>query len=433
MITTKKIAWSLAGNFAEIAIGFGTVILVTGFYPETEAGQWFVFVSFFSLIANIREGLIQNGLVRFTVGQSHEKQMALYKANALLNGAFDITISGIATLLFMHFDWYGLARFFVLFPIYSITYSMYRWIFFVHRSRTEVEKSTLMNVAFFIGLSSGAGLVMYYQWPLQYLVLVLAFASFVGLIAGISSLPMREIIQSKPNFKMFIEFIQFGKHGILRELTGTISTRISIFLTAGLLSYTDTAYLGVAQRYVTLLLLPNNAFQALLYPTIVKTTLTGRKADIVDMFKKQTSKLLSGMLMLCLLLILVSPLIIMTLHGKQYLPSIFLLAVSAMTIAVFTPFGGAFGSLANALHKPRLNSLIVMVNSVINIALSYFLITTIGLYGAVLAPLITEIFGFFWAQHLMVKMTGLRYSQIFQSIPDHYRQGYLKLKNYLIA
>ena len=226
---------------------------------------------------------------------------------------------------------------------------------------------------------------------------------------------------------MFQRLFHYGKHGILRELTGTVSTRINIFLTAGMLSYTQTAYLGVAQRYVMLLLIPNNAFQAILYPVLVNIALKKDPTLLKEEFEKQVSKLLSVMLVVAVGIIIVSPLIVDTLHGASYRPALGLLAISLITVALFTPFGSAFGSVVNALEKPTINSRIVIVNSAINITLSYVLIRYVGLYGAVIAPFITELFGFLWTGRIIKAQAGIHYADCFKRIPYHYRQWIKKL------
>ena len=428
MITHKKIAWSLAGNVVDVAIGFGTVMLITRLYDERTAGQWFVFVAIFSLLTNLREGFVQNGLVKYSVGVSPSEQRQVYKTNLITNLLFEGVMTTTVVVLFQLFRWYDLATLFWYYPLYSIPFAMYRWIFVVHRSQLRVEKSTLMNALFLVGLTTGAILMYRHQLPLFAMVLTLGGASTLAALAGAFSIDTLGILRARFDRAMFGQLMHYGKHGILRELTGTISTRISIFLTAGLLSYTQTAYLGVAQRYVMLLLIPNNAFQAILYPVLVKLAMQSDRAALRQEFEKRVSQLLSVTLIIATAIIVASPLIIDLLHGADYRPAQGLLAVSLVTVALFAPFGSAFGSVVNALEQPGINSRIVMVNSVINVTLSYLLIRWIGLYGAVIAPFVTELFGFLWTGRIIYRQTGIRYGVCFRAIPQQYKPWITKLK-----
>ncbi|MEM6845425.1 MAG: polysaccharide biosynthesis C-terminal domain-containing protein [Bacteroidota bacterium] len=428
MINQKKIIWSLFGNGVDIAIGFGTVMLITRLYSEETAGQWFVFVAIFSLLTNLREGFIQNGLVKYSVGTEDTVRNRVYKTNFLVNLLAELTISAFVVGFFQIFRWYQLDTLFLYYPLYSLPYSVYRWIFVVHRSQLRVEKSTLMNVIFLVILSSGAWLMYTQQYTILAMIFTLGTASLGAAITGFFSLDARSVFRSSFDRQIFQQLVHYGKHGILRELTGTISTRINIFLTAGLLSYTQTAYLGVAQRYVMLLLVPNTAFQALLYPVLVKIANSKNRPLLKEEFENQVSKLLGLMIVVALGIIVASPVIIEVLHGPSYQSAVGLLIISLFTVALFSPFGSAFGSVVNALEKPNINSKIVMVNSAINISLSYLLIRTIGLYGAVLAPFITELFGFIWTGIIIRKNANISYKSCFERIPHHYGYWIKKFK-----
>lgn len=428
MINQKKIIWSLFGNGVDIAIGFGTVMLITRLYSEEAAGQWFVFVAIFSLLTNLREGFVQNGLVRYSVGTTYDQRGRVYKTNFVVNLCLELLMSFVVLLLFQYFRWYDLQTLFLYYPLYSIPYSVYRWIFVVHRSQLRVEKSTFMNMIFLLVLSSGALAMYAYQLEIPAMIWTLGAASMSAAIVGFFSLNFRSLLTSTFDRKIFQQLVHYGKHGILRELTGTISTRINIFLTAGLLSYTQTAYLGVAQRYVMLLLVPNTAFQALLYPVLVEIANSKNHHLLKEEFENQVSKLLGLMLLAGSMIILASPLIIELLHGASYLPAVGLLTFSLLTVALFSPFGSAFGSIVNALDKPNLNSKIVIVNSAINIMLSYLLIRCVGLYGAVIAPFITELFGFLWTGRIIQKNSNISYKACYERIPYQYRHWIKKLK-----
>jgi len=428
MINQKKIIWSLLGNGVDIAIGFGSVMLITRLYSEETAGQWFVFMAIFSLLTNLREGFVQNGLVKYSVGIEETTRNQVYKTNFAANLLLELLISTLVFGLFQIFQWYRLEKLFLYYPLYSLPYSIYRWIFVVHRSQLRVEKSTLMNVVFLLILGSGAWFMYAYQLEISAMIYTLGAASLGAAITGFFSLNTLAILRSSVDRKIFQQLVRYGKHGILRELAGTVSTRINIFLTAGLLSYTQTAYLGVAQRYVMLLLVPNTAFQALLYPVLVKIANGNNMAQLREEFENQVSKLLGLMLLTAVVIVSASPVIIEILHGTSYLPAVGLLVVSLLTVALFSPFGSAFGSIVNALEKPGLNSKIVIVNSILNIALSYALIHTIGLYGAVIAPFMTELFGFIWTGKIIRQDANISYKACFERIPYHYGYWIKKLK-----
>jgi O-antigen/teichoic acid export membrane protein len=427
-LSNKKILLTLIGNSVDIAIGFGTVMLVTWTYPETVAGQWFLFVTIFSLLNNLRDGFIQNGLIKYAQTEDPAARKRVYKTSLVVTLLFELSTSFVVFSLFRVYNWFGLAELFAYYPVYSIPYALYRWSFVLHRSQLNVLRTNFMNALFLLILGIGATYIYLTHQELFSLVILLGISSLFAAIVGCYPLGLGSILLTPFDRVIFRNITYYGKHGLLRELTGTLSTRISLFITAALLSYTQTAFLGVSQRYLTLLLIPNNAFQALLYPVLVRVSQKSSPQELKLLFEDQVSKLLAAMLFLAAVISIASPFLINVLHGADYQPSIGLLVISIWTLAVFTPFGSAFGSIINTIGKPGINSTIVMVNSCINIVLSYFLISWIGLYGAVLAPLLTELFGFIWARKIVSRHTKISYTTIFEKVPNHYKDIFSKIR-----
>lgn len=428
LLSNKKILLSLVGNAVDIAIGFGTVMLVTRTYSEEMAGQWFLFVTIFSLLNNLRDGFIQNGLIKYSQTDDPVEKNKVYKTSLVITLIFELTLSLVITGLFRLFNWFELADLFFYYPCYSIPYALYRWTFVIHRSQLNVLRTNLMNASFLLVLGLGSTYIYLTHQPLSALVLLLGSGSLFAALIGCYTLGLEGILGSSFDPVIFRNIAHYGKHGLLRELTGTLSTRISLFITAALLSYTQTAFLGVSQRYLTLLLIPNSAFQALLYPVLVKVSCQNDPKELKTVFEHQISKLLAAMLFFAAIISFVSPWLIHVLHGPDYQPAVGLLIIAIWTLAIFSPFGSAFGSIINTIGKPQINSTIVLVNSMINIALSFLLISSIGLYGAVLAPLCTEVFGFLWARKIVAKHTHISYASIFEQVPGHYRDILSKLR-----
>ena len=129
--------------------------------------------------------------------------------------------------------------------------------------------------------------------------------------------------------------------------------------------------------------------------------------------------------------ILALSMIVIWIHGIEYQGAIGLLVISIWTVGVFAPFGSAFGSVSCALSRPDLNSRIVIVNGLINIGLSYFLILHIGVYGAVLAPFLTELAGYLLTDRILSRQLTVHYSDVWRRTFSQYKSHFIQLKSYL--
>ncbi|ACF12855.1 polysaccharide biosynthesis protein [Chloroherpeton thalassium ATCC 35110] len=431
MLNYRKIAWTLINNSLEILIGLGSIVLVTRLYTPEDVGAWSVFTALFFFVTKIREGIVQTALVKYSAGIDGESYWTVLKSSFWINLAIEVaicmTISTSGALGFFPL----LSALLMIYPVYSVGWSIYRWMLFVFQSRLEVELIFRMNLIIVSVLGVGFGLLVRQAWPLWAMVLVLGSASGLAAVYGTWRLGIKNLLQAKAQRQMVKDLLAFGKYGLLREIAGTLSTRINVFLTAGLLTFAEAGLLGVAQRFTQLVLIPNAAIQTLIFPKACELNNQAKNRDLKTLYETSVAMLLGMFLPMVAVIALFAEQIILLFNGSAYLAAAPLLTVMVITVALYSPFGNAFGSVINAISKPEINVMVVTVNSVINIALSVTLISTVGLYGAVIAPFLTETFGFFWIGILLKKELDISFLRCFLLIPKSYQNLYVAVRQKL--
>ncbi|PWJ38513.1 lipopolysaccharide biosynthesis protein [Sediminitomix flava] len=431
-ISLRKIFISLVNNFIEIIVGLGIIILISRFYDQEIVGHWVVFSAAVFFLAKVREGFIQTALTKFGTNSDDLQRNAVLKLNLFSNLCIELGISvviyGIVSLGFLK----EVAYLFWFYPIYAIPWSIYRWQMFAHLTKLDVKKVFNSNISVCLIVCVGILGIVSYQLPIQYLAVVLGLAGISGAFVGLYQLNGIEIFKAKYTKTDVKNLLYYGKHGILREFTGTLSNRINIFLSAGLLSFSETALLGVAQRYAQLILIPNGAIQSLSFPKACEivnqaSAIEERNVKLRKLYAETVSLLLGLFLGLLLVVFLFSEQIVVFINGEDYLDAVPLMLIIMFTLAIFSPFGSSFGGMINALGKPEINTKVILVNSVVNIALSVFMVHTFGLKGAVLGPLCSEIFGFLWISIILKKEIGINFIDCFLQIPKRYKEIIIKV------
>lgn len=97
-----------------------------------------------------------------------------------------------------------------------------------------------------------------------------------------------------------------------------------------------------------------------------------------------------AVLIVSILIVIAEPLI-RTLFGAQYLPGVEVLRVLAITL-FFTFLGYPVGSLLNASHRQNVQTTFIGLTAALNISLNFLLIPFMGIMGAALAALVSNIF-----------------------------------------
>jgi len=431
MLNYRKIAWTLVNNSLEIIIGLGTIVLVTRVYTPDEVGAWSVFTALFFFITKVREGIVQTALVKYSAGLDGPQYWQTLKSSFIINLALEASLSSIVALVGLINIFPKLSQLLILYPTYALGWSIYRWSLFVFQSRLQVEQIFRMNLLMVAILSLGFGLLVMLGSPLWMMVVILASASIVAAFYGLIALDITELISANFDKGIIKELITFGKYGLLREVSGTLSSRINVFLSAGLLSLSDAGLLGIAQRFTQLILIPNAAIQTLIFPKACELTNQKKSSDLKELYESSVAMLLAMFLPMVIFIGIFAEKLILIFNGSYYQHAAPLLVVMVFTVALFSPFGNAFGSVINAIGKPGINLKVVSTNAVINITLSGALIGTIGLYGAVLAPLITEIFGFIWISILLKQELNISFQRCFKLIPKSYQNLFDAMKQKL--
>jgi len=107
-----------------------------------------------------------------------------------------------------------------------------------------------------------------------------------------------------------------------------------------------------------------------------------------------------------------------------------ILSIYLLISTIITPFGTAFGSLVTALGKPAIAFRIVLINTVINISASYYLMKEIGLWGAPVALAATEVIGFVIVAKISNQLAGIKITAILTRIVNLYLKNFLQLVTY---
>ncbi len=417
---TKKGLLAIANNGIEFLIGSLLLVLVTMVYSIEEAGAWIVFLTLLFVGTKFREGITQTSLMKYSVGVNEKQRFSVYWISIGLTIIVELLLGLTAFIS---------ATFFIDEPLnfllrnyiwLALPQALFRLFQFISQSRLDVKSMINSNIVLLNIMSLVLMFVFTNELAFGELPKAISIAYWVGL--GWQLL-MHNAFSWKLNFKQiqFPEgYLDFAKNGLLRELFGTISSRAYILFTAGLIGYTESALVGIASRYANLIYLPNSAYQGLLYPKACEMVNRGSVQTMFHYYRRAISWMQAGFVPYVSVLISAGSFGIIILHGTEYLASIPFFIVLVLAGAFISPYGHAFGSVSQAAGRPDLVTKVVLINSCLNLSLSYILIVLFGVWGAILSPIITDLIGLFMIQVILRKVFKNRiiesYSNLFNRL-----------------
>ncbi len=388
MLHKKKIIGALGGNLIETIVGFLVIMFVTRNYTQAETGVYFIVIAIISILNNLKEGFLQNGFVKFLVENEFESRV--------LKTGFTISFIGeiVKILIFISISLFyqPIQTYIIFYSFYTLTYSLYRMMLFVHKSKLDMKEIVSGNLIILVATAVGVGVIYRLSLAAEWLFLVMGLTNLLALIF----IPSNRKLLMANAFRgydkvVFQKIFSFGKYGFLKEVSGSIAHQAAIFISAYLLTLEATSILGLATRYTILISIPGASLAGMLYPIILKHS--GNRAALVEAARDGIGKMYALLIPIAIVIIIGSPFAIYLLHGAEYLTAAGVLVFKILASVFLIPLGSGFSSLMNTINKPREITRLMVISSISNITLSFILMSQFGLWGAAIAPLLTELIG----------------------------------------
>ncbi|MBX7127265.1 MAG: polysaccharide biosynthesis C-terminal domain-containing protein [Cyclobacteriaceae bacterium] len=421
--------WSMMSNVVELAFGVGLMIFVTRGFTVQESGNWFLFIAIFALLSGLRDALVQSALVKAVVDEGVGR-FGVLKTNLVITMLTEVVLS-LGVTLFAFLSSGSLSSLLIVYPLYALPNALFRWHVFYLRGNFRIREILLTHVINILVVAAGFVVVLAQGGALRWVPVILGTGSGVALLYAGRLVPWSRLRAASFSRHAIADIWHFGGFGMLREAVSAVSSRISLFYAGSMLNLQATAMLGVSQRFAQIALLPNNAFQAVMFPTLMKMGQTGDREGLRQSAEKSLSTLLALTVPITIVGIIASPWLLELVSGPAYRSAWGIMSVYVLVAAVITPFGTSFGSLVTALSKPGIAFRLVLFNSFLNIVAGYLLIHFFGVWGAPLAMLATEVQGLFWVITLSARIAGIRYGRVFTGIPQVYSHGWAQVRSRL--
>ena len=429
-----------------IIFNFGAFFLVVRLYPKEEYGYWVLFLSAITFLEMARNGLVQNGLIKFlTVAKNEEEEGKISTASLVLNGI--LTCLMVLSLIIMAKPlsvlWNApvIINLFLIYIATTIIVLFQVHINFVQNAHLNfsgpmVSNSIRSGIYFFLVLA------VYFAVrqdkmelpPLEYL----ACFQILGAIGGVigTYLTGRKFLRfsKKIDWSWVQKMFNYGKYVFGTNL-GTMLYKSTDKWMLGALLPTPIAAASVALydvciRINNLLEVPTQSIAQVVFPQGAKTAAEGTKEEIKELYERAVGGILALVIPGALVILLFPSLILRIIAGSEYLDAVNLLIITVFYALIF-PFNNQFGTILDSVGKPKINFYFVTCSAILNVILNIIFINKYGLMGAAYATLISYGITFVVDQIILNKMFGTKPWNALAHIPKFYKMGFSLLAGYL--
>jgi lipopolysaccharide exporter len=432
-----SVFFTLLNRFSLIAFGLvGYIILAKKVFPTVKLmGIWALFLAIFSLIENVKQGLLRNPMIKFLSEPEYVNHRNKVQSASLLTSIL-FSILVICLLFFggsMLANWlntpelyplliYGIGIIVMLIPFNHFevllqAHFKFKAIFYGYLCRQGIftlsivilliiDKSvlTLVNLVKLqiAGQFFGTGVLMFFAKGYFY----------------------RKFDTDKTTLsRMF----HFGKYIFGTNVFAALGRSADQFISAGLISADVVAYYNVVARINNVMDVPSVAIADVLFPKNVEAMVTSGTEKVRYYFERMVGSIISILAPISILIFIIPQVFIRLLAGTKYYAAIPILQI-VILFSFLRPFSFQFGTTMDAIGKPRINFWVNLLTMCLNFGLMYLGLRYTGWLGAAYGAVVSGILSFMIMYSVLNKQIGVRLVETFRYVGFAYREMYTKAK-----
>jgi O-antigen/teichoic acid export membrane protein len=407
---------------------------------RTDFAAWGLFMLVVYFIEMGRSGLLQNGLMRFTATH-REDRIALDRMQtaALLLNLFYAFLTSV--ILLATTGWlakaYEVPALAGIVPIYIATNFV-----LVALSHSQFVQQAHLE---FRGLFWGTfwyrgGLFVWLSgcWVLgRPLVLQeMAWVQGVGALLGafVCVLLARPWLPSPATLwhnlrrwadirKSAFHFLIYGRYVLGTNISAMFYKNIDKLTLGGILGPSAFAVYDVAGKITQMIEAPSFSIAAVVFPQSAHRAISEGREGVKRLYERSVGAILALILPFLVFTLVFAEWIVHFLAGAQYADAAHILRLTAF-FGLFMPFAVQFGTVLDSTGHPGTNFQYTLATAVLNLALNYLFVKTLGLYGAAFATLTGYAISFVFMQRLLFQRYGIVWWKAFESIPLVYKMAW---------
>ena len=435
----KSGAYTFMERFSIQLFRFGSFYLLVRGLSKEHFGIWTIFLILSALIEVMRVGLVQNALVKFlSVAENTRVQGRINTASITLNIVITIFSAIIlfimAQLQYIFWDvtlldeliYIYILTTFALVPFYQFNFIQqanldFKGIFYSN----VVRQGLFFLYVFFCFLAP--------EYPFR-LIHIAAAQTICAIIASFVSYFMsRKYLFFSPRLDLrWLKWLfGYGKYVVGTNLGSMFIKTIDQLMLGIMISPIAVAIYSTAIKITNLVEVPTQSIAAIVFPQSARKIEQEGKESIKHLYEKSVGVILAIIIPGIIFVLFFAKPILKLVAGDSYLEAAPILQIT-MVYGLFVPFARQFGTMMDAMGKPKINFAIVMFSALLNIFFSYFFIMEWGILGAAYGTLLTYFIVFIANQIILYRELKVQPLNALVYAHKVYRNGFsLLLQKFL--
>jgi O-antigen/teichoic acid export membrane protein len=405
------------------------------FMSKDDIGVWTIYLSIPTVFELLRNGFIRNPLISHLVtAPTEDDRGRLITASWILHSVLVIFTSGILVIGAKYVaDAYDSPQMIDLFYVYalrSLVLIPCLQFEYLQQSQANFKAIFLANIArlaptaiYLLVKFIEHKFVHPVEVTLMDIAIVQLISAVVSLWVGYIYVRGTTIIYPKVDFGVMKMLSGFGKYTMGTTISSTVIKNTDTWMIGLYHSTIGVASYNPALRISNLIEVPTLAVASLVYPQVGRKMKESGHKGVQDVYVKSVSLILAMMLPGIIPLYFLSDFVIEIIFTSSYSDAAPILRVT-LFFTLLIPFNRQFGTVMDALKRPKINFYLLVMMGVLNVGFCYFFLQSHGVIGAAYATLLSYCIIFLLNQFILFQSYGINTFKVFPAIIDWYRTGW---------
>jgi lipopolysaccharide exporter len=397
---------------------------------EEENGTWALFITITTVMELTRNGLIRNPMITFIASSTSQSEKYSVITASLIMHTIVVAIMSLAVLFgavpmakFWHAPqldmlfYIYILRGFALIPCYHFEY--------IQHSRADFKGVFWGNSVRLAPLGIYTMIVYFLNKPTT--LVELAMVQLISTIA--SAFVEYQYVKDVPLFykkfdrSLVKKMLSFGKYTLGTSISSNVVRSTDSWMIGRMIGLDAVASYNPALRIANLVEVPTLAITNLVFPQVSRKMRERGVEGVQDVYIQSVSLILALMLPMMIPFYVLSDFIIETIFTAKYLDAAPILRITIFFMLIL-PFNRQFGTVVDALKRPKLNFYLLVMMGILNVILIFFLVKSMGLKGAAYGTLISYLIILVINQVILNRLYKINTFKVFPAIWGWYKMGW---------
>jgi len=433
----KSGSYTLLNRISDFLFGFAGFLMLIRIFSKEEFGVWVLFITVTSLIEIARASFIQNAFIKFSVAAELNEYKKILTAsffmNALITLLSIILFLSLGNILGSVWNSPELPALMYLYTITMLFYAPFAQFIVVMQAKFNFKgifySQLFRSGAFFLFILSV--FLLKYKIALHHL--VIAQLLFVAPVSSVIAylFVKKDLLFSRNLSREWVgKLFRYSKFVFGTSMTSMLTNSMDKFLIGGLLTSAQVASFNAASRVLNLFDVPLFSVASIVFPKSAERMEKEGKQAVKYLYERSVGLMIAMTLPFFVSCFIFAELIIKVIAGNEYLDSVPVLRV-VIFLSILKPFDRQSGSFLDAIGKPNLNFITVIINFFTTISVLYVFIKFAGIMGAAFGSLLSLFIAVVISHIILYKLLNINPFNTFIYAYKFYSDGFIIARKFL--